>query len=553
MPEYIGVPIETDPEQLAQDAFELLQANAPGWVPNAGNLDTWLLEAVARMAAEVRDVASRVPLAVFRRFGPLAGVPPIDATKATVTTTWTMVSSAGFTIPAGTLAAIRTAGDELVSFETITDTVILPGATVANGVAMAAATAGEAGSGLGAPGGPLELTDPLDYVVSVTQVAVTSGGVDAEDDAVYLNRLRTELQLLAPRPILPADFAALAQATPGIDRALGLDGYNVLHNLLSLNDASFETSVAGYSGGNAVLAQSATVAADGANSMRLTASSAADTYAQLILANAITVTPGEVITAVASLRAGTTGRTIKVGLAFYTSGNVLIGTVFYGTTGADVNTGFTQVSVTAPAPATAAKVQVIPYVVAAANAEIHYVDKVSVRRGTGTDWVPGGTAETGLERMVTVAVVDENGNAPSGAALTALAADLDAKREVGFTVFAIGPTYTQIDVAFTITTYEGYDPAATVDAAEAAVLAYLSPANWGHPPLGDRRAWINETTINRLELATVINNVQGVNRVTVLTLGLHGGALSTSDVTLAGPASMPKVATPSTDIVGTAA
>ena len=51
MAEYLDVPIETDPDALAEDAFDYISDQVPGWEPNAGNLEVWLIEALARMSA----------------------------------------------------------------------------------------------------------------------------------------------------------------------------------------------------------------------------------------------------------------------------------------------------------------------------------------------------------------------------------------------------------------------------------------------------------------------------------------------------------------------
>lgn len=66
MSDYIEIPIETDPAVLEQEAFDFMQTAFPDWVPNDGNLDTILIEAMARMVAEARDVASAVPTDIFR-------------------------------------------------------------------------------------------------------------------------------------------------------------------------------------------------------------------------------------------------------------------------------------------------------------------------------------------------------------------------------------------------------------------------------------------------------------------------------------------------------
>jgi uncharacterized phage protein gp47/JayE len=54
----------------------------------------------------------------------------------------------------------------------------------------------------------------------------TTGGVDAELDADYLDRLSAELTLLAPRPILPNDFSLFAREIPGVARAVAIDLYD---------------------------------------------------------------------------------------------------------------------------------------------------------------------------------------------------------------------------------------------------------------------------------------------------------------------------------------
>lgn len=223
---YIEPTIETDPDQLASQAFEHLQDHIPGWVPNDGNLETILIEAHALMAAEVRDVASAVPNSIFRRMGELIGIEPLEATSATVLTTWTMVDNAGYTIPAGTFVGIRSAGDVLVPFAVDVDYVIAPGSTSRADVRVVAVNPGEASSGLGAPAGPMELITSRADVLTVTQNTITTGGVDAETDDEYLDRFTQRLRLLSPRPILPEDFAVLAQDNASVGRALALDGYN---------------------------------------------------------------------------------------------------------------------------------------------------------------------------------------------------------------------------------------------------------------------------------------------------------------------------------------
>ena len=227
MPEYLDLPLETSPEQLVEDSIEYLQAQLPGWLPAEGNLEVWLLEAFARQAAEIRELSVQVPKAIFRYFGIIAGVPPIDAISATVSSTWLFVDDAGYTVEEGTVVGLATAGDEIHSFRVLSDVAVAQGATTtaAGAVTLVAIEPGSEPNGIGA-GSIAELLDTLDYVSSVTTTDNVSGGFTAESDDVYLSRLASALQLLAPRPIIPEDFATLARSVPGVSRAIAVDGYD---------------------------------------------------------------------------------------------------------------------------------------------------------------------------------------------------------------------------------------------------------------------------------------------------------------------------------------
>lgn len=154
-------------------------------------------------------------------------------------------------------------------------------------------------------------------------------------------------------------------------------------NMMSANDSSFETSVAGYTGTNAALAQSATQALSGTKSMRMTASSAATMSAKCT--NVSPVLPNTKYSAVASLRAGTTGRTVTVSIAWQDASHNPISTVA-GASINDLNTAFNQATCTAISPANAAYAYVIVTAVNPANGEIHYVDCVGIFLGANTTW-----------------------------------------------------------------------------------------------------------------------------------------------------------------------
>ena len=222
---YIEIPVETEPLDLATLAYEYLQDQIDGWLPSPGNLEAWLVEAIAQQAGEVRDLAALVPDAIFEYYGTsILGLPPYDATPAVGSTTWTANDSAGYTVNAGALVGITPVGADTIAFQLLADLVIPPGTTTVAAVQVQALEAGAAASEIT---GVVEPLDNLSFIASVTLDAPTSGGVDAEDTDAYLNRLSDLFTLLTPRPILPSDFALLAKnADAAVARATAIDLYN---------------------------------------------------------------------------------------------------------------------------------------------------------------------------------------------------------------------------------------------------------------------------------------------------------------------------------------
>lgn len=225
MPGYIDPPLETDPGELAADALDYMTANIPGYVPYEGQLDVWLINALARMVAEARDVASRVPTSIFRFFGKsILRLAPIEAVSAAALSTWTMKDALGYTVLAGTVIARETSGDTSVPFRTMADFTVPPGQTTIANIPVEAVEPGVAGNGIAA--GSALPVDALEFISSIATTTTSSGGVDAETDEEYLDRLAAELELLTPRPVLPADFAVMARRVAGVERAVAIDGFN---------------------------------------------------------------------------------------------------------------------------------------------------------------------------------------------------------------------------------------------------------------------------------------------------------------------------------------
>jgi uncharacterized phage protein gp47/JayE len=222
---YIDVSIDTEPVSLAGEAFDYLEAKVPGWLPSPGNLESWLIESLAQIAGELRTLVGLVPEDIFQFYGQtIMGLPPYGAVAATGSTTWTAIDTAGYTVTAGTLVAVRPpASSDAYGFEVVSDFTIPAGTLSMAGVQIVAVQPGAAASGIT---GTVEMIDVLDFINSVVLNAPTSGGQDAETADAYLDRLSDLMTLLAPRPILPNDFSLMAQRlVPGVARAVAIDLY----------------------------------------------------------------------------------------------------------------------------------------------------------------------------------------------------------------------------------------------------------------------------------------------------------------------------------------
>jgi hypothetical protein len=543
MPDYIGVPIETDPDALAEDAYTFLQTEVPGWSPQEGNLETLVIDGMTRQHAEIRELASKVPKDIFRFLGSIIGLPVIQGAKATVNSTWTMINSDGYTIPAGTLVGIRTAGDELITFETFIDTIVPPGSTVtsAGQVPLIAVENGVAFNGLGGAAEAVVLITPLAFVSGAVLVAETSGGADLETTDEYVNRLANRMSIIAPRPINPEDFPVYARIVEGanVGRAVAIDGFNPDNNLLTANQSSAETDASGWlAGANASIASESGQAAHGSKSVRVRSLAAGVWYAQTTPATT-PVAPGDTITGYAELKAAVTPRNISVFLRWFTVGDVQISDT-YGAAVASSTSAWTARSVTGVAPATAAKVALFVQIDAAAAAnEDHYVDKASLRLGASTGaWVLGPVAALSNERYITVFPLHEDGTLLTSGEKTILDDALQEVRELNFINKVDDPTLNTVAVTYNVLALPGFSQADVEDSVEIALESYISPANWGVPPAGTNFGpstdWLNTTKLYFYEVVQAISAANGVDRILSLTIGLEGGALSTSDVALVG-------------------
>lgn len=164
-------------------------------------------------------------------------------------------------------------------------------------------------------------------------------------------------------------------------------------NMLTYDAASFEIGTGGWTGHvNCTIARVTSKSADGAASLRMTATAGGDMTA----AGPFTpVLVGQTYSARAQVTANATTRSVRVGIDWYDSAFAFLsssnsssvaetGTTFPGVTPAHSS------PVAAPANAVYARVTVT--VLAPAAAEIHYTDKVSIKPLANVTWTRGGLA-----------------------------------------------------------------------------------------------------------------------------------------------------------------
>jgi hypothetical protein len=158
-----------------------------------------------------------------------------------------------------------------------------------------------------------------------------------------------------------------------------------------------------------------------------------------------------------------------------------------------------------------------------------------VARATALDGYNPNNGSFNNERMVTVACIDASGNPLPSDTKSAVAAALEAQREVNFLVYVVDPTYTTVNVSAQVVVEHGANGDAVSAAAAQALHDHLSPQNWGGPA----PQWINTNVVRQLELAGVLAQVDGVRYVSGISMGT-GSPSNVDTVTLAGAISLPR-------------
>lgn len=130
------------------------------------------------------------------------------------------------------------------------------------------------------------------------------------------------------------------------------------------------------------------------------------------------------------------------------------------------------------------------------------------------------------ERAVLVTATDLNGEPLAQAVKDRLVAVYADFRQVNTTVTVANPTYTTVNVTYSVKAYPGFNSTDLIARINGMLADLLSPKQWGAPEFGDPVStgqWLNETVVRRNKVIDVIGDAQGVNYVESLSLAGSGG------------------------------
>ena len=182
-----------------------------------------------------------------------------------------------------------------------------------------------------------------------------------------------------------------ASAAIDVSKLSGVVSSASVGNLVTTNQASFETDTTGWvAGANSTIARTTATALSGSACLEITCTGAGDASVATPTASSATVTPGRTYTGVVSLKAATTGRISSLMISWYTSGSAHISSTTPGTATTSTS-AWATIYTTGVAPATAAYARLVATVGAPGASEVHYLDCAGVWQGAGGLWALPGT------------------------------------------------------------------------------------------------------------------------------------------------------------------
>jgi hypothetical protein len=148
------------------------------------------------------------------------------------------------------------------------------------------------------------------------------------------------------------------------------------------------------------------------------------------------------------------------------------------------------------------------------------------------------------DRAVTVVLTDADGEIVATPIKDELLDDYDQYRLVNTVVTMSDPTYTTIDVTYTVKALPGFNQTDLESRIDAMLTELLSPANWGMPKGASiLRYWVHAPVVRANLLIDRIGDVEGVDYVASIDITGSAGADAGTDWTMAGTYPLPRAGT----------
>jgi uncharacterized phage protein gp47/JayE len=215
--------LDRAPADVYQLALDFAASQLPEWTPTATDPAAVLLEAMALQVAEAIWAINRLPGATVETLLHIFGVTFDPGAAAATTIEFTMVDTAGHTVPAGTRVRVDVNGQPVVF--TLDVDAVAATATATAAAAATASTLSAAPNGIAA-GTPVSLLDAAYFVDTAAIAATVTGGRDPEDSLAWFNRAVQRFARLTETLNRADQFEAVALEDPAIHRVTAIDLYD---------------------------------------------------------------------------------------------------------------------------------------------------------------------------------------------------------------------------------------------------------------------------------------------------------------------------------------
>lgn len=216
---------DKDSQELYEAAVQLITESLPEWTPREGNTEVLLLEALAQEVAEIIYAINRLPGGIMEALLRFFQIERDYGAVPTVTVTFHMAGTDGYTIPAGTRFSVQGDGTaDPIIFSTTTELTVPAGSSTGTVTAEADEYTDMAN---GIPAGTqVSILDSIIYADYATLATAVTSGRNAEPDEDYLARGANRFTRLSTTLVLPQHFTAYALENPTVSRATTLDAYD---------------------------------------------------------------------------------------------------------------------------------------------------------------------------------------------------------------------------------------------------------------------------------------------------------------------------------------